>query len=724
MTLSRRRSMGLLLVTCALCYGSATGGTFHYDDFHSIVENRAVRDLGKAPGFFIDPGHFSSDPGKAMYRPVLLLTYALNHAMGEYEALWWLATNLGLHAVAVVLLWALSLRLTGDPWSSLAAGLLFAVHPLTAEPVNYVSSRSESLAAVFYLAALLTYLRDRGRRRVPGVSLSFFAAALLCKSTAITLPLALVVYELLASSERLSWAGAVRTLRSLAIYAVAAVIYVAIIAANGFLGRSLAAPVRTTQVQLATQIKAAVYYLKLLLMPWGQSVEHQFFEAPSVGDPVVMAAGALGLSLLGLVAWGARRRHGAVAIFAVLWGAVVLLPTSIIPLNVLVNERRVYLVVAALALGLGALLRRRELRLAGLAIPLLALLALGRTPVWASERSLWSEAVARSPAMPRAQMNLGKAYQQEGQWEAALGAYQRALELDPGRGEAYSNIGTLLHERGDVDGAISWYRRGIDSLPAETAIYLNLAQALASRGDLTQALEVYREALSLDPEDGMAWSNYAECLLRARDWAAAEEAGRRAVALAPELAEAHNNLGNALSAQGDDAAAVVVYRRGLARASHARPAILANLGDSHRRLGDYAAARLALRESLAEDPGQATAHYYLGKVEADAGAPTRAAAALRRAVGRQPDLVGALVELAEIEAGLGHTDEAVQRLGQVLELEPGNARAWFALAGIQDSLGRASEALEAYRRFSRLWDRRDKRWERAKGRIHLLEGGG
>ena len=723
MTLSQRRSAVVLVAACALCYSTAIGGAFHYDDFHSIVENRAIRDPGNIPRFFVDPTLFSADAGKAMYRPVLLATYALNYAAAGYDAASWEVTNLALHTIAVLLLWALARRLLGDGWGALMTGLLFAVHPLTSEPVNYVISRSELLAAALYLAAFLTYVRARGGESHARLSLACFCLALLSKSTAITLPLALLAYELTAGPARIGWAGTWQKVRSLGAYWTVAVGYVGVIAANGFLGSSLADPVRSTATQLATQLKAPAYYLKLLFVPWGQSVEHQFSVSASLLDGPVLVGGALCLSLLAVALLALRWQRRPLPGYAVLWSALSLLPTSLMPLNVLVNERRVYLVVAALGLGLGALLRCRERWMVGACLPLLAVLTWSRNPVWATELSLWQDAALKAPDMPRVQMNLGKALQHDGQWEAALAAYQRALELDPGRGDAYNNIGTLLHGRGDLDRAIAWYRRGIHRHPEETDIHLNLAQALAARGDLNLAQETYRQALALDPGDGTAWSNYSESLLRSGAWSRAEAAARRAIELAPERPEPYNNLANALSSRGDDAGAVEAYGKALARAEEVRGPILANLGDSYRRLGDLPAARMALGKALLADPDLARAHYYLGRVEVEAGRLEAASEALRLAAALDSGHVGTALTLAEVEANLGRPGYAVRRLQRAVALEPGNARAWYTLAELLDSLGQSAEAQGAYRRFLDHWDLRDGRYRRAAGRIRALEGG-
>ena len=70
----------LLALVVGAVYANSMAGSFHYDDFHSLVLNPHIRSLEKLPGFFVDPGLFSVDAEKSMYRPLLLVSYALNYA--------------------------------------------------------------------------------------------------------------------------------------------------------------------------------------------------------------------------------------------------------------------------------------------------------------------------------------------------------------------------------------------------------------------------------------------------------------------------------------------------------------------------------------------------------------------------------------------------------------------------------------------------------------------
>ena len=584
----------LIVGAVVLVYGNTLSGGFHYDDYHSIVQNPHIRDLGNAPAFLADPGLFSGDPDKAMYRPLLLLSYALNHAVNEwlgldgYEVWGYHLVNLLLHAVSACLVGWLGMRLAGSGAAGLAAGLLFAVHPLGGEPVNYISSRSESLAGLFYLLGVSLFVRGGGWR-IRVLSWGALGLGLLSKSTVITLPAVLLLYDYLFVSRR-QW----RVLRSgwwsrhVGYWLIAAG-YVGLILHNRFLTRSLGGPVRDAWTQLLTQAEALVYYVRLLLWPVDLSVEHQFFEQGELWSLPVMASLLLCASLLYLVYRLYRGRHD-LGFFLSAWGLVALLPVLVVPLNVLVNERRLYLSCAVLCLGLGWLFQcgwAGRWRLGGwpggrwlLGFLLLGygLLTHGRNPVWSDDFSLWRDAVARAPSMPRARLYLGNAHKDAAQateaeqprlahWRAAAAAYQRTIELDPDNElavRALNNLGSVHFTLQNFEVAEKAYRRAVELNPAYADALINLgnyclvtsrqqAAAATRQKLLAEAVEYYRRALKVSPNHFLAFSNLGTAFQDQGDFDRARQAYEQALYLKPGDAKVLSNLGRLYLVLGERA---------------------------------------------------------------------------------------------------------------------------------------------------------------------------
>ena len=419
-------AVSFVSVMCAAAFSNSLDNSFHFDDEHSIVKNPNIRELENIPSFFVDPARFSRNVGSEMYRPLVLVSYALNYRLGGYAVGGYHLVNLIFHTGSAVAFYFLLLQVGIGKPASLVAALAFAAHPVTTEPVNYISSRSESLAAFFFLVALYSYIRNR--EGYPALSYCCYGLGLLAKSTVIGLPALLFCYDYFGN----------RTLnlrlRRLIPYAAIAAIY--LFAVQGILGEAvLDAPLRSMGVQLATQLKAAVYYATLIVSPFSLSVEHQFFEA-SAAKPFAIVWPALGVASLVMVLSRGGRQVVTSAFFWIAWIAIVSLPTFVVPLNVLVNERRIYLVLAG-AIGLAAWLLSRTqrknlaVRLSGLCVIPFLLLTIDRNKAWATERSLWLDAQVKAPLMSRPLLNLGRLFRTTGEVEKAERVINRALALEP-----------------------------------------------------------------------------------------------------------------------------------------------------------------------------------------------------------------------------------------------------------------------------------------------------
>jgi hypothetical protein len=144
-------------------YANTLWNNFHYDDSHSLLENPHIRTLANIPRFFKDPTLFSREPAMAMYRPVVLVIYALNYALGQYRPLGYHMLNILLHAAGVVLVYLFLVKWQENSLYAWWGSALWGLHPIHTQVVNYISARAEVLAAIGVLASLLLLLKKNGR---------------------------------------------------------------------------------------------------------------------------------------------------------------------------------------------------------------------------------------------------------------------------------------------------------------------------------------------------------------------------------------------------------------------------------------------------------------------------------------------------------------------------------------------------------------------------------
>jgi tetratricopeptide (TPR) repeat protein len=405
----------LLFAAALAAYGNAFFGAFQFDDFNVIVHHGAVHSLG---------AWWDSMPG---IRPLLKLSYALSWSAGGGGTYAFHAVNVMLHAVNVLLVWhvlrALFERMGvgGDGFAAFVGALLFALHPAHTEAVTYISGRSTSMMAFFYLASVLAYLRGAPR----WVSPLLFLAALATKEVAVTLPFALLLCEALDLRKKFEPTAVLkRQALHWGVLGLGLVLMTALPRYREMLEASLA--LRGFGEQLALQVGALARHVGVLILALPPNIDPEVVPVPPFAGLAVVAAIAVGLALLRAQPWYA---------LALLWFFLHLAPTnSLLPRIDAVNDRQLYLAsIGPLALaGLAiALAPRGRLMLAAFAALALGVATIARNQDYRTEVTLWSDTVRKSPDKARAWNNLGYAYQLEGRREEARAAYQRALALDP-----------------------------------------------------------------------------------------------------------------------------------------------------------------------------------------------------------------------------------------------------------------------------------------------------
>lgn len=569
-----------VLVAVALAYANSLGNSFHFDDEHSITGNPHIRSVGNAGRFFTDPQMFSRTPGSEMYRPLVLLSYALNHWAGEYGVQGYRAVNIGVHLLLTYLVLVLFQQLGASPKAAVVGALLVGLHPLGTEPVNYISSRSESMAATFSVASFLLYLRAGGRLWMVLASLGCFAGALLSKSVAMALPLALMAYDgLTQDTPRRQW------MRRQWPYWAMGALY--IWGTSRLIREALFdAPVRSWSDQAATQAMALVHYVKLLTFPHPLTVEAPVRVATTFGRGDVLLSCLLLLSLGATARWW-WRAGARTPVFWLCWMGIMLLPSLIVPLNVVASERRLYPALAglvALVLWLGRERFRGRGQVLAVGAVVLCVLTVQRNQVWATERTLWANAARRAPGSVRPLLRLGILERTGGHPRLAESMFLRALEVDPLNPAALNNLGNVYQDLGDAHKAEDCYRKAVQHLPSYAEALVNLATLCSAQERHDEALPLYERAMVLAPHRPEVHNNLGTAYLRMERFTDAETALRGALVLSPTDASMYYNLGGALEAQGRLGEAAAAYEHSISlNGRYAKPYY--NLGLLYERQG-------------------------------------------------------------------------------------------------------------------------------------------
>ena len=528
-----------LFVFFAACmaYAAALTGTFVYDDIHSVASNEGVQSLSNLLRFFVDPTLFSS-AGNVMYRPVLLCTFAVDHALGAGSPVPFKLTNVLLHAATATLLFGW-LRHAGAARTSAAlAAAFFAVHPLASEAVNMVSARSELLSTLGLTVALRSQQEWRAGRG--GFALGVVLGAVLAcgsKETGALLPVLLMAQEWVFARPRSrdawrSWI--VRMVPAVLVVGCYLVVRKALLghATAVLLGRTGSDPMygstRDLLTQLCTMAAALPGVLMQAIWPVGLTLDPAvvYYRDPWAG-PVLLGA----LSLVLLTALGMRRMHERpIAAFGVVVAWTIALPWIVIPLNLPLSEHRCYGPLLGLSMLAAPQLERWLQRLpvgaARLlpAVPLIACMVCAsvRSLDYGSESTIWASALRQNPHSFRANWGYGAARQQLGLYAEAEPYLARSVAIYPAFRTARRSWVECMLQMPAQDGwpfraliAAEELTRQKDDDPYYRILHANalLQCGIASgdRGYLERAEEQALSCLAIAPPKALVYRVAARC---------------------------------------------------------------------------------------------------------------------------------------------------------------------------------------------------------------------
>lgn len=511
----------LLIVTAGLlAYHNSGTGPFLFDDHAAITTHPALSTLWP-PRAVVAPPQFTPVAG----RPVAALSLAANYALGGLDVRGYHAFNLTVHLLAALVLFGLVRRTLRLPslaarYGAAAAGLsgaitiLWTVHPLLTECVNYTIQRTELLMGVFVLLTLYCVNRSLTSAYAHRWQLAAVASCALgmsSKEVAVVTPLLAAAYHRCATGT--PWRLLLRRHGGWYAGFAACWLLLALLVCSVNNAARLSLSDLTPWRYAATQCGILLHYLRLAVWPHPLSIDYEGWPLATWSVPDIFAVLAVVLLLLAiLAAWRRAPWLG----FLGLWCVLLLAPTSsVLPLvTEIAAERRMYLPLAALmsALVLGGwrgVTRRvphapfRNRMAAGLAA--LAAIALGTVTVrrntdYSSEERIWAAVVAEHPDYPRARYTLGSLLARAGRLDEAGEQLAAALRLRPAYAEAMVNLGWVARHQGRLREAVAHLERAVRLAVRSPEAHYNLGCVQILQGDRESALRHLAEAARLQPD--------------------------------------------------------------------------------------------------------------------------------------------------------------------------------------------------------------------------------
>ncbi len=496
-------ALALVAATFAVYSPVARFGFLSFDDLDYVAENEAVsRGLSADSVRWAFTAFHSSN-----WHPLTWISHMLDCELFGLDAGKHHLVSVALHALNALLCFALLLTTTGRRWASAFVAAAFALHPLRVQSVAWISERKDVLATLFFLSALLLYVRYARR---PGVGrylavAAAFGCALLAKPSAVTFPLVALLFDRWPLRRDVPWRRLM--LEKLPLVALAA----GSVAITVLAQRESGALSSLAEIALGDRVANAFtgygFYVVRGLVPLRLAY---FYPHPAIVAPewnawnAVTLASALGLVVATLLAL--RSRRGPV-IVGWLWFLGTLVPMiGLVQVGEqAVADRYAYLplVGIAIVLAFGARFASgtHAARLHAGALALLlagwATLAAREVPHWRDSEALFTRALETTHSNYMAESGLAGQRRRQGRLDEARTLYLDAIDHRREFPEALFNLGLLEHEAGDAERAAYFYRRALRYAPGMLEAHLNLGALLGSTGDLEGAVEAFAAVLAL-----------------------------------------------------------------------------------------------------------------------------------------------------------------------------------------------------------------------------------
>jgi protein O-mannosyl-transferase len=659
---------GLVAITW-IVFGRTLGfDFFNYDDSFYVYQNPSISNGLTRAGFV----SALTQPLVGNWHPLTSFSLMLDAQFFGLNAGGYHFVNVLLHTVTILLLFFVLRAMTGAVWRSALVAALFAIHPLRAESVIWVSERKDVLSGVFFMLGLGAYYRYARKPPALGGYLMVAAAlalGLLSKAMLVTFPFLLLVLDYWPL-RRFSFSPVTEARGTEERPAPAPVSWL-LLEKIPFLGLAVAISIATIVAQkqalstaenwpLSWRVDNALVaiwiYLRQMVWPADLAV---FYPHPKG----TLSLWIVGLSLVALLAvtlsvFVARKKYPYL-ITGWLWYLGMLVP-----------------VIGLIQVGAQAHADRYTY---------LPQIGIYLSVIWAitdlSARWKWRKVILGTASALAISLLMTLSWRQVGYWSSSVRLWRHTLAVTTNNDVAERGLGTELLRLGQVDEAIAHDRAALRIHPRDANGLTNLANALLQKKEYPEAIRLYREVIGVRPNDSEMRRNLGKALYQsgAIDQAVAEF--REALRIRPHDSDAAYSLGNIFLEKGDAEAAIPYFRKAT-EANRNNVAARYNLAIALQRNGDLEQAIAQFRQTLQLDPRNVGAHNNLAITFLKAGQAKDAIAEWEAALRLQPNNAEMHNNLAVALLEEGRVAAAVREWEETLRLQPDRVGTQITLSWI------------------------------------------
>ena len=516
--------LGLLFtLTLFAAYSNHFQNGFHFDDSHTIVDNKAITEVN-AVAFFKDVTTFSTLPSNRSYRPYTTLENAIDYKLGDgldpmvfhiHIFIFFILTCAALSLFVKKLLDRLEFSNYNQFWGLLIAasfGLLCA----NAETVNYIIQRSEIVAGFYVLLGFVAFLSG-GIWRKWHLYLIFPFIGFFSKEMALVFSPLLFLYFLIFE-EDVDLLSFYRTTEFKKCIRSFIKVFPSFVLTLGFLifyfsmlPDTFAPGGPDRYNYLITQPLVMCHYILTYFIPYNLSADTDWVAFESILDYRAIL-GIIGIGILIFLALKtSKKKETKLFSFGLLWFFISLLPSSsVLPFAEVLNDHRSFIpymgLTMAFVFGTNYILETYFPKILtskkGMSIIALFIIfflfanAYGvhqRNKVWKDEISLWKDVTVKSPKNGRGHMNYGLALMAQGDYTNAEISFNNALEYVPNYSSIYTNMGILKNAIGDKESADKYFQKSLSLSDANHKTKYFYGRYLFQNNKFNEAIDQFKQ---------------------------------------------------------------------------------------------------------------------------------------------------------------------------------------------------------------------------------------
>lgn len=580
---------GIIILLVLAAFGNTLNHGFVWDDINIIVDHPLMGDIRNLPKLLLTED--IADVPTGYYRPITYVSFALERTLWGLNPVGFNITNLVLHILVALLFYRVIAALFKRENLALVAALLFALHPIVGETVNFhAGGRNTLLCACFSMLTLLLHIK---KKQIP--ALLCFMLAILSKEFALLVPVLLVMSDWITAKENIRW-------KTYLLYLAAIICYLAL--------RSYVVTVHTNLLS-TVNLSGTFWILPRIIGSYFINMAYPLgLKTMYDVNTIVTWSSFIAFSILILMLISAAfifRKRWEILLSVTMFFLFLLPVSNIFPLGItMMADRYAYFATFGFSLALAYVICKANNKTVLAIMVVLCALFIGidvkRNGFWKDEVTLFTQMTKDAPDMSVGFQGLGYAYYEKQDFVDAENYLSLALTKRDVNAKMLVGSATMFWDMKKLDKALMALGKKIAMEPQNPQPYIMASRIYEEMGDPSRAKQYHDKAQQLYPgifemmtQRVITACRYGEELMARQRVNEAERYFKEALSIDPAFVPALLDMGGLIAEKGNPAKALEYFSKA-ARLNPLNPAAYYNMAIAYEMLGKATDAQEAMKK--------------------------------------------------------------------------------------------------------------------------------